>query len=60
MTIVLEINRPFQIRPGVYRSSVTVIRVWWLWFAVTVYKMRLDEFLSNAMDGKYGWEKKKA
>jgi len=36
--IELEASRPCQVRPGLYRSRVTVFRVWWLWFAVAVIR----------------------
>jgi hypothetical protein len=36
--VEFEVSRPFQKRPGRYRSRRTPIRVWWAWFAVAVYR----------------------
>jgi hypothetical protein len=40
MLVTIEISRPLQITPGVYRTRVgqrraRYVRVWWLWFALT-------------------------
>lgn len=49
MIIELEISRPFQSRPGRYRSNVQR-RVWWGWFAVALTR-------GSAEDRKrYTWE----
>jgi hypothetical protein len=54
MCIVFEISKPFQIKPGFYRSSIT-IRFYWLWFAISWHPMREDEMISLAMNGKAYW-----
>lgn len=40
MILELEVSNPFQRKPGFYRSNVTIIRVWWLWFAVALLRRR--------------------
>lgn len=37
MIVELEISKPFQPKPGSYRSNVQR-RAWWLWFAVALTK----------------------
>jgi hypothetical protein len=58
MFIVFEISRPFQLRPGFYSSSLTWFRIWWLWFAISLHPMRMDELLEMAGDGIASWERK--
>jgi hypothetical protein len=36
--VEFEVSRPFQARPGFYRSKVTRFRVWWGWFAFAVLR----------------------
>ncbi|HEY6019785.1 MAG TPA: hypothetical protein VIY48_07740 [Candidatus Paceibacterota bacterium] len=57
MYFVFEISRPFQIKPGFYRSPIT-IRVYWLWFAVAFHPMREDELLKLALSNSVIWERK--
>ena len=42
MVITIAFDRDFNLKPGIHRSRNTVFRVWWLWFAVAVY--RRDEY----------------
>lgn len=62
MTIFIEANRPIQWKPGWFRSPLTkpdgtittFYRVWFLFFSLSVVRMRLDEF--GAMSRYYVWE----
>ena len=59
MFLTIEISRPFQRLPGWYRcKGVTILRVWWLWFAIGIYPMRYDEMLSGMARGRYEWNRK--
>ena len=55
---VFEISTPFQIKPGFYHSDLTVFRVWWLWFAVSLHSGRFDEMLDLSASGAAVWEYK--
>lgn len=55
MTILFEISRPLQWRPGIYRSDVA-LRIWWLWFAICFWPMRQDEMLNEVAKGKIRFE----
>jgi len=58
MFFTLEINNPIRIKPGYYRSKgTTTIRIWWLWFAVSLHPMRFDEMIELASSGYIFWEK---
>lgn len=37
MIVEFEVSRPFQAKPGKYRST-RMRRWWWLWFAVAITK----------------------
>lgn len=50
MIVEVEVSGPFQKRPGWYRSNVTVIRIWWGWFAVALIKG------DSAARQRYTWE----
>jgi len=43
MTIIFEISRPFQPRPGLFKSR-HMYRAWWLWFAVGLLRVPFKEF----------------
>lgn len=43
MTIIIEIGRPTQWRPGYFRSRL-MHRGWWLWFAVSLLRVPYDEW----------------
>jgi len=59
MFFVIEISRPFILIPSFYRSKgVTTFRVAWLFFALSVHPMRLDEMIAFAYDGLIGWDSK--
>lgn len=56
MLVMFEISRPFQLRPGRRRSTLgnrTFRRWWWLWFAVTIYPARLDEYGEAVRGGEW-------
>jgi hypothetical protein len=57
MFFVFEISKPFQIKPGFYRSEITIFRVWWLWFALSLHPGRYDEMLDLSASGVVVWEK---
>lgn len=57
MFFVFEISKPFQIKPGFYRSEITLFRVWWLWFALSLHPGRYDEMLNLSASGVVVWEK---
>lgn len=46
MTIIIEIDGPFQHRPGKFESRI-MTRYWWLWFAITFLKIPLWEYSSD-------------
>jgi hypothetical protein len=48
--VEFEVSKPFQVRPGLYRSNVTRFRVWWGWFAFAV--LRGDGITRH----RYVWE----
>lgn len=43
MIIEVEISKPLQKKLGFYRSNATKFRVWWLWFAIAVYRENARE-----------------
>lgn len=53
MIIILEINKPFQSKPGKYESNI-MKRYWWLWFAITFLKIPLQDYSKD----RYVWENK--
>ena len=57
MFFVFEISKPFQFKPGFYRSEITIFRVWWLWFALELHAGRYDEMLNLSASGVVVWEK---
>lgn len=50
MTLIIEISRPFQARPGYFVSRV-IYRVWWLWFAIAVLRVPFRDFAET----NYHW-----
>lgn len=54
MTIIIEINKPFQKKPGYCYLDICK-RVWWLWFAVAYTSRRYDEIIDKR---KYKWIEK--
>lgn len=49
MIVEVEVSKPFQRRPGYYRSNVQR-RWWWLWFAFAITKG------DSMTRGRYTWE----
>lgn len=43
MTIVFEISKPFQLRPGRINTDL-MVRYWWLYFAVAFLKVPFKQF----------------
>jgi len=43
MTIIIEIGKPFQAKPGKLDNSI-IVRRWWLFFAVSKLKVPFREF----------------
>ena len=57
MHIVIEISKP-RIKPGWFRrKGVTTLRIYFLWFAISIHPMRHDEMLKGFVAGDYGWDK---
>ncbi len=54
MFFVFEISRPFARKPGLFRNRLG-IRVWWLWFAVSVHFVRYDEMMVRVEKGYVTW-----
>lgn len=52
MVIIIEVSRPIQLRPGIYRSRITT-RVWWLYVAIAILHVPIREFSETA----YKWER---
>lgn len=46
MSIVFEIDRIFNRRPGFFKSRL-MYRVWWLWFAVAWVRIPFPEFCAT-------------
>jgi hypothetical protein len=56
MFVTFEVSRPFKIIPGFYRcAGLTSFRVWWLWFAVSLHPVRMDELVGAVADGEAAW-----
>ena len=55
MYFTFEISRPFQRRPRLYRSKIT-IRFTWLYFALGWHPIREDEMISGANRGEIYFE----
>ena len=53
MLIIIEVDRPIQLRPFWFRSRV-MFRMGWLYFAIAISKLDLRQLGS----GKYGWNSK--
>lgn len=43
MTIIFEVSKPFQPKPGYFESRL-IYRVWWLWFAIGVLRVPFKEY----------------
>jgi hypothetical protein len=56
MFFVFEISKPFQKKPGFYHSEITIFRVWWLWFALSLHPVRYDEMINLSASGVVVWE----
>lgn len=50
MYFVFEISNPIQIKPYIYRSHTTRIRVVWFWFAFSIHPGRYDEMIERALE----------
>ena len=46
MTFSLEISRPFQWRPGWFRSR-WMVRAYWLWFAASISFATLSQLVES-------------
>ncbi|HEU4344265.1 MAG TPA: hypothetical protein VFU31_22125 [Candidatus Binatia bacterium] len=46
MTITIEVSRPFLVRPFFFRTNIGM-RVGWLWFALGIYRVRLDYLVEH-------------
>jgi hypothetical protein len=56
MFFTFEISRPIQWLPGWWRcKGITTLRVWWLFFSVSLHPMRYDEMISLAGEGTAVW-----
>ena len=51
MYFVFEISKPFQALPDFYRSNITLFRIVWLWFALSMHPGRYDQMLKLALSG---------
>lgn len=54
MYLVIEISKPFQIKPYIYSSRITWFRFCWLLFAISLHPGRYDAMLELAMNGEKG------
>lgn len=52
MVLVLECDRRVNWIPGVHRSA-TMVRIWWLFFAVAWVRVPFETFVQTA----YRWER---
>jgi hypothetical protein len=56
MFITIEVSRPIQWLPGWWRcKGITSLRVWWLFFSISIHPMRYDEMIELAGSGSVGW-----
>ena len=55
MFVVFEISRPLQAMPGLYRTE-KMIRIWWMCFALSIHRGRLDELVWDAEHGLASWK----
>lgn len=53
MIIMIEIDKPIQLKPFYFRSRI-MFRIGWLFFAIAFTKADLRQITS----GKYGWNSK--
>lgn len=44
MTLIFEMSKPFQLKPGFFKSRA-MVRCWWLWFAVAYSPRRIDKLI---------------
>ena len=49
MTFILEFDRRFIWRPGVFRSRI-MCRAWWGWFAIGIVRIPFEQLAVNAHD----------
>jgi hypothetical protein len=52
MTFFFEISKPFQRRPGYFRSPI-MRRAWWLWFAVAWTPLDLKTYKERDTEWRY-------
>lgn len=61
MLITIEISRPFQPKPGGFKSEFKDkinYRFWWLWFAISWINMSEPEYSNYIASGKTEWTSK--
>ncbi len=49
MTVIIEVSRPWQWRPGRHRGR-QMTRLWWGWWAVGWLHLPFHEFVTTAYD----------
>ena len=52
MTIIIEISRPWQWRPGRFTSRI-MRRAWWGFLAVGILRIPFAEFATTAYDWRH-------
>lgn len=52
MTLIFEISNPPQWKPGIFHSS-SMVRVYWLWFALGILRVAFKEFAETSYDWSY-------
>lgn len=58
MTVILEINRPFQWRPGYFYGTIAhqfFRRIWWGWFALAWMPLSLPKYQAAVASGQVEW-----
>lgn len=55
MFVAFEVSGPLQLKPGLLRNK-TIVRFWWLWFAISYHPMKLNEMVEMANRGEIIWK----
>jgi hypothetical protein len=59
MTIIVEVNRPWQSRPGYFYGTVagqTFRRVWWGYIALAWTPLSLPDYQAACASGQVEWQ----
>lgn len=54
MTLIIEVSKPIQWRPGYFKSRI-MTRVWWLYVAVALVRVPANELMDT---NRFYWDRR--